>query len=155
MEIQRKTQFKEEGMVEGKEEENTKHSCSWGFILWVQGEAGGAEDWYWYSSMELNAPGKRQFYQSSPLFQLAQIWMAVSLLRRRYCSIKWKMLKNAGARRIPLEDCIFFLLGNSLIILHEVMIFEIWLVTLVSIKYWKHALMICCSIHFWKWNVIC
>lgn len=73
MEIQRKTQFKEEGM-ERKEEENMRHLCILNFILlWVQGVAGRAEDRYWYSSMRLHSPGKKQLSQSSPLFQLAQI----------------------------------------------------------------------------------
>lgn len=71
MESQRKILFKKEGMVEGEEEENMIHLCSLNFIVWVQRVAGGAEDWF--SSMGLHAPGKRQFSQSSPLCQLAQV----------------------------------------------------------------------------------
>lgn len=134
MERQRKTQLKEEGMVEGEEEENMRHLCSLNFTVWAQGVSGGAEDWYWYSSMGLHAPEKRQFSQSSPLCQLAQIWKAVSLWGRDTALSNgrcWKMLEQAG---FFWKTGVFFLLGNSLIILHEVMIFETSLITLLSIK---------------------
>lgn len=125
MESQRKILFKKEGMVEGEEEENMRHLCSLNFIVWVQRVAGGAEDWF--SSMGLHAPGKRQFSQSSPLCH----WLRSerpSAFEEEILVYQMEDVEKCWSK----ED---FLLGNSLIILHEVMIFETWLVTLVSIKY--------------------
>lgn len=91
-------------------------------MLWVQGVAGGAEDWY-----ELLFHGAACFWKKTIVSRFSLMSDGSDLkgsqpLRKRYCSFKWKMLKNAEARRILLEDFNFFLLGNSLIILHEVVI---------------------------------
>lgn len=85
--------------------------------------------------MGLPAPGKGTIVSRFSLMSAGSDLEGNQPLRKRSCPLKWKMVKNYEARSILLEDFNFFLLGNSLIILHEVMIFEIQLVTLVCIKY--------------------
>lgn len=92
-------------MVEGKEEENMSYLCSLNFRQWVQGVAGGAEDWYWYSSMGLNAPGKRQLSQAGSDLNGSQLFEEMLLYQMEDVEKCWSEEDSCGR-------LFFFLLGN-------------------------------------------